>query len=124
MTDPLDELIVKTDQKPDLKVLAEILEGYIRIVENGQINFEEKYYALKQWQMVMVYLLARKAAAVKGLLKETEGIAPKDIAQNTSLPSKNIRKFLAIELKGIVSNQKGCYVVPNYNLLKCKAKLL
>lgn len=124
MADELDELIVTVDQKPDLKILAEILKGNVQLVENGEIRFEEKFHRLSQPKMILVYLLARKAAILKELLKEKEGISSKEIANVIGLVPDTVRGLLARELKDVVYNDDGLYTVPNRNLFKCKVKLV
>ena len=118
--DALDELIVNEDQKPDSDLLAGILKNYVRFSQNGEILFAENFTDLQQWKKVLVYLLARKAAVIKKLVQLKECAAPLEISNKIFIPAGNISKFLNRELKSIVKEQKKCYFVPNYNLLKCK----
>ncbi|MBN2095489.1 MAG: hypothetical protein JW727_05555 [Candidatus Aenigmarchaeota archaeon] len=125
MTDALDDLIVDSEATADIDLLAELLKSYVRINRVGEVLFEEHYQTQSDRKKITLYLLARKVAVIKNLgegLKEE--CRPKEISEKTCIAPENVRHYLGVELKGIVIKVKrGLYIVPNYNLLKCKALL-
>jgi len=124
--DPLDELIVDESENPNINLLAELVSPYLRFAkESGEIIFNEDFYKLKDWQKVLISLLGRKVIFIKKLQEDfEEKITPKTLSGNLGIPHKSITKYASKELKGIIKSKKGKYFVPNYNLYKCKEKLL
>ena len=123
--DLLDKLIVDEDENPNIELLVGLVSPYLRFdKKSGEIIFNEEFYKLKDWQKVLIYLLGRKVIFVKKLQKDfDEKITPKKISKILNIPQKSITRCACRELKGIIKSEKGKYLVPNYNLYKCKEKV-
>lgn len=72
-------------------------------------------------EKVLIYLLGRKAIYIKklkqGYKEETKA---KEISETLNLSDSSVRKYLSVDLKGIVRSKKGSYDIPNFNLFKCE----
>lgn len=122
--DALDKLIIDEDKSPDIELLAELIAKYLKFTKSGEIIFEKEFYKLKEWQKTLIYLLARKAISLKKLKDNfEEKISYKEISKLLGLKESSVRKYVHTELKGIVRTEKGGYLIPNYNLHKCKEVL-
>lgn len=123
-TGPLDSLIVDEKEAIDTDLLASTIRGVIKFTKDGEIIFEKKFYELKGYKKILIYLLGRKVIIIKKLKESfSEEVTPKDIADILGIPPKSITKYASIELKGIIKSEKGKYKVPNYNLHKCSEVL-
>ncbi len=119
--DPLDHLIVDEDVKPDLNLIAEILNGNVRLNKSGKVLLESNFKKLPYWKQVLVYLIAKKAIVIKKLgEKPIEACKPIEIREAIYVDNKLIGTCLVRELKTIVTKEKERYFIPNYNLLKTK----
>lgn len=121
---PLDEIIIDEDIKPDLNLLASILKGNLRITKNGEIIFEEKVRVGAAWKRELYYLLARKVIVIKKLKQIKEEVSNKEISEEAFIPPQTLSRFPTRELKPVLKKTKrGLYIIPNYNLLKSKRLL-
>jgi len=118
--DPLDDIIVDEDQSMDRTLLAEMLKQEVKITKQGEICFDGKYHAYKQWEKIILYLLARKVRAIKKISNSKEGASLKEIEEGTMIPSKSVSRAFNHNLKGILKKDKSFYSIPNYNLSRCK----
>jgi len=121
MSDPLDSLITSDNEKPNLELLAKIINKFIRFTPEGEIIEDKPYIKLKDLQKVFLFLLARKVIFIKKLKKEfKEEISPKVISENTCIKYNTVTKVLCSQLKGVTKSINGKHKIPNYNLYKCE----
>jgi len=121
MSDALDKLIVDESESLDINLLASLVSNYLKFTKEGEMIFEKYFYELKDWQKLLIYLLARKAILVKKLQKNfEEKISPAEISRLLGIKAPTIRKYVSKDLKGIIKSENGKYFVPNYNLFKCE----
>ena len=118
--DALDELIVSEPSDP-VKIVADLIKDYVKLVKDGNLQFEPNFYEQQEWKRVLIVLIGRKALAIKKLIKNEE-ISRKEVSTLATLPATSVTRALSRELKGIVKrgSKEGVYFVPNYNLLRCK----
>ncbi len=122
--DALDKLIVDENENPNIELLAEIVSKYLRFIKSGEIIFEKEFYKLKDWQKILIYFLGRKVIFIKELQKDfDEKINQKEVEEILGIKGSSVRKYISVDLKGLVKQENKKYFVPNYNLYKCKEKL-
>jgi len=121
--DDLDEIFVKKNIPLDRRILVSILKPFVTIDEEGNIDFKEEYEELSSWRKIIVFLCCKKAMFVRNLAEE-EGASPKEISEGAHI-SVSAAKKIAVEKKifRLVKNEKGRYVIPNFNLRKCEETL-
>lgn len=122
--DELDAFIVEENEPADKKLLASVIAPYVTSMGKNQIvDYTEEYEHLDTWKKILVYLCCRKVMHIKGILTE-EGTGPKEISERANIgldSAKDISRNS--NLKGIVTNFKGKYLVPNYRLKRLKGLL-
>ena len=121
--DALDELIVDVNQLVDISLLADLLRGNLTLSREGNINYENNFYNSPEWKRMVLYLLARKAIALKNLKNIKEKALYKEVAEGAFIPATSVPRTHLKSLKGVVLKDKEGYFIPNYNLIKCKLKL-
>ena len=115
MADPLDKLLLSADEV-SREMLADLLEKWIRIdPETGSIVPVEGWHVLKPRQRIFLFLLGRKAAALKGIV-QTEGALPKAISESTGLPKGTVNPLLRqlADERLLAQDKQGAYYVPPY----------
>jgi hypothetical protein len=119
--DVLDELIIDEDVEPNLNLLADLVKTYMKFSRTGDIIYEDNFRSNPEWKRVMLFLLGRKIIFIKKLGGKKEEPTLKEISEGAFSPTKNITRIFNRELKSIVKPiERGLYIIPNYNLLKCK----
>jgi len=119
--DALDELIVEEEKGADVDLLADILKNYLRLSKSGEILFESNFYDLTEFKKAMLFILSRKAIFVKKLNnKMKECVTQKEISEKAFIPHKNVSKVIKRLKNFVIEKEKGCYIILNYNLIKCK----
>jgi len=124
MTDPLDKFIVDEGTAVDVKLLAQLIDGFFQFTKTGEVIFERKFVQQSESKKVLLLLLGRKVIKYKNLItnyKEESG--PKELSDQLGIESKQVSKYLARELRNIVKSKNKAYYVPNYNLYKCEELL-
>lgn len=122
MSDPLDKLI-QDGNELDRALLAEIVYPRARIyVDRGtsQIRFTVAGDSLKVKEKILIYLLARKALALKDPEgKITESASPLEIEKATGIAGGSLRPTLRklVDERLLIQDDKGRnYSIPNYAL--------
>lgn len=121
MADPLDKLMA-ADEDVSREMLAGILQKWIKIdPKTGSVIPLEGWYTLKTRQSIFLFLLGRKAAALKGIL-EAEGAGPKAIADATGLAKGTVNPSLRHLAKErlLAQDKDGKYYVPPYAIGRVK----
>lgn len=118
--DELDEFIVEENEPANKKILASIIQPYIKSIgKNKVIDYSEKYELSPAWKKILVYLCCRKVMFIKGLI-ENEAVGPKGISDDHTGISMDSAKNISRDnkLKGLVIGNSGEYSIPNYRLKK------
>jgi hypothetical protein len=127
--DPLDRL-VEDGNSLDRTLLADIVFPRARLYLDGetyQIRFTPEGEKLSVREKILVYLLARKALALRNVEgKDKESVSPSEIEKATGILGGTLRPTLRKLLDERLVRQDdkdGSYNVPNYSLNAIK-KLL
>lgn len=121
MDDPLDQLFVEGNSF-DRALLAAIVQPRAQIFQDRgtfQIRFTLAGDQLKVREKILIYLLARKALALKDATNQTvESTSPQEIEKATGIGGGTLRPTLRklLDEKLLVQNENGAYSVPNYAL--------
>jgi len=125
MTDPLDRLLVTSDQV-SREMLAEVLENRIAIDPGtGAVIPLQGWHMLTARQRILLFLLGTKAALLKGILG-AEGAGPTAIAAATGVPKGTVGRILR-ELAAerlLAQMAGGAYYVPVYAAQQVKDVVL
>jgi len=113
--DPLAKLKADTDEL-DRKKLAELLDGYCILSNEGQIRPEPDFSLLDSFSKILAIILAQKAAKALGL-SETDQISSSSIESISGLGSTARGKLMILRKKRIVVSKKGSYSIPNYAII-------
>jgi len=121
--DPFDRLFSK-DDRVDTGLLAELLLPYIRIdPDSGRVRFTEDGHQLTVKKKVVVYLLARKAFAVRNS-KASEVASPKEISTGIGAKGGTVRpKIKELLEERLIEESDAGYAVPTHSLQRAKQYL-
>jgi len=120
------ESLVVSGKEMDRKLVAEILEPYMRLDRDGcNIRPLEGWNNLKVRAKILLYLLSRKAMLALDFGLPIEGATAGDVANDTGLKTgavnPTLRKLLSDRL--IDQAKDGRYFVPNHAIERIKAML-
>lgn len=116
--DPLAELLLDAEEV-DRARLARGLKGILGIdTETGRIVIKPGFTALNSRQKILAYLLGRKAAFLLGV-SESEAVTPKEIPDETGLPSGTVHPTLKglRESRSVSQVQGGAYFLGAHQVL-------
>jgi len=123
MNHELESLLV-SGKEVDKKLVAEILEPYLRIdKETCDIRPLSSWGEVKAYNKILLYLLARKAMKALGLEIEDESASATEIVQNTGLKKGTVNPALRGLFDGrvVAQDEERKYYIPNYAIEKVKA---
>lgn len=113
--DPLSKLKVNTDEL-DRKRLAELLDGFCVISEDGQIRPVANFSLLDSTSKVLAIILAQKAAKAMGL-SNTDKISSGLIESISGLGSTARVKLMELRQQRVIDSIKGNYSIPNHSII-------
>lgn len=125
MNDELESLLV-SGKEIDKKLVAEMLEPYIRIDrETCDIRPLSSWSDLKANIKVLLYLIARKAMVALGLPLPEERASATEIMQKTGMKKGTVNPALRDLFKDRVLEQSEDrkYYVPNHAIEKVKTMI-
>jgi len=125
MSDELESLLV-SGKEIDKKLVAEILEPYLRIdKETCDIRPLSPWSDLKANIKILLYLIARKAMVALGLPLSEEKASATEIMQKTGLKKGTVNPALRnlFEDRVIEQSKDRKYYIPNHALEKVKAMI-
>lgn len=123
MSDELESLLV-SGKEIDKKLVAEILEPYLRIdKETCDIRPLSPWSDLKANIKILLYLIARKAMVALGLPLSEERASATEIMQKTGMKKGTVNPALRnlFEARVIEQSEDKKYHIPNHALEKVKA---
>lgn len=117
----LDSLFI--DKEPvDTTALAETLRPSVRLHSStGEVFFTDQWASLSNRNKVLLYSLARKALAIKGVIPD-EKASPSQFAAETHLPGGSVRPQLSQLVKDRIMNvdKESNYWIPDHNLTRVR----
>ncbi len=116
--DELDDLFVDENAVIDKKLMKDLLLPYMRISNSGVIIPEQKFLELGNKEKVSLFLLARKAMYLRGMIDD-EKSGPTEISESIDIPLGSAKHTCA-SMKNIFDSKEGKYFIPNFNLAKLK----
>ena len=125
MSDELESLLVN-GKEMDKKLVAEILEPYLRIdKETCDIRPLSSWSDLRANVKILLYLIARKAMAALDLPLSEEKVSATEIIQKTGLKKGTVNPALRnlFEDRVIEQSKDRKYYIPNHVLEKVKAMI-
>ena len=125
MNDELESLLV-SGKEVDKKLVAEILEPYLRIdKETCDIRPLTSWSDLKANIKILLYLIARKAMVALGLPLSEEKASATEIMQKTGMKKGTVNPALRnlYEDRIIEQSKDKKYSIPNHALEKVKAMI-
>ena len=125
MNDELESLLVN-GKEIDKKLVAEILEPYLRIdKETCDIRPLSSWSDLKANIKILLYLIARKAMVALSLPLSEEKASATEIMQKTGLKKGTVNPALRnlFEDRVIEQSKDRKYYIPNHALEKVKAMI-
>lgn len=125
MNDELESLLV-SGKEIDKKLVAEMLEPYIRIdKETCDIRPLSSWSDLKANIKVLLYLIARKAMVALGLPLPEERASATEIMQKTGMKKGTVNPALRdlFEDRVLEQSEDRKYYVPNHAIEKVKAMI-
>lgn len=116
--EPLQRLVKTEEQLLDKELLAGVLEGLVFVDPSARrVILTREARGLTARELILVYLLGRKALAALTEGEFVEAASPKEIEGATGLPGgtvrPNLRKLYDDE---IVETGDNGYTVPSYRL--------
>ena len=119
----LNSLLV-SEKQADEKLILDILQPYVRIgKDTGLVIPNEAFNRLSVKSRLLVYLVGRKAAKLKGIATQ-EATSLEVVASSIGEPLKYVRETESrLKKRGLVSRDKSGYFVPNTRLMHVKAFL-
>lgn len=122
----LEDLVVSGEEL-DQKLVAEILEPYLRLDKDKcGIRPTEGWLRLSEEQKILVYLLARKAMVALNFGLTAEGATASEVVQETGVKKGTahpaLRKLLLVD-RFLEQSQDGRYSVTNYAIPQIKSML-
>lgn len=114
----LEDLLVDSNEIEE-ELLAALLLPYAGIERaTGEAVFKEPWYELNISQKVLVYLMARKASVVLGLIEnECEPQAPSEIEACTGIKGNSVRPTLTkLKADKLIEQSSEGYFVPGVRL--------
>lgn len=122
----LEDLVV-SGAEMDRRLVKEILEPYVRLDKEAcSIRPTEKWEDLGKEEMVIVYLVARKAMRALDFPLEVEEVAASELIKQTGIKSGSAYPALRSLLGQRIIDQTskgGGYFIPNYALERVKSML-
>lgn len=116
MPDKLDSLFM-TDEELNKDVLFEILDGKVKIIEEGDVLIIGNFSPLKT---ILLYTLSKKVMFLKNKHK-SELIGPREISMRTRLPEGTAKVYVRkLERMGFLLRKREGYIIPNFSLNKIK----
>jgi len=126
MNDELESLLV-SGKEMDKKLVAEILEPYLRIdKETCDIRPLSSWNDLKAKIRILLYLIARKAMVALGLPLAEERASATEIMQKTGMRKGTVNPALRSLLEDdrlLEQSEDKKYQVPNYAMEKVKGMI-
>jgi len=125
MNDELESLLV-SGKEIDKKLVAEMLEPYIRIDrETCDIRPLSSWSDLKANIKVLLYLIARKAMVALGLPLPEERASATEIMQKTGMKKGTVNPALRylFEDRVLEQSEDRKYYVPNHAIEKVKTMI-
>jgi len=125
MSDELESLLV-SGKEIDKKLVAEILEPYLRIdKETCDIRPLSSWSDSKANIKILLYLIARKAMVALGLPLSEEKASATEIMQKTGLKKGTVNPALRnlFEDRVIEQSKDRKYYIPNHALEKVKVMI-
>lgn len=125
MSQELEKLLI-SGKEMDQKMVAEILEPYLRIDrETCDIRPLPSWSNLKANIKILLYLIARKAMKAIGLGIEEESVSATEIVQNTGLKKGTVNPALRGLFDGrvVAQDKQRKYFVPNYAIEEVKGMI-
>ncbi len=125
MNDELESLLV-SGKEIDRKLVAEMLEPYIRIdKETCDIRPLSSWSDLKANIKILLYLIARKAMVALGLPLPEERASATEIMQKTGIKKGTVNPALRdlFEDRVLEQSEDRKYYVPNHAIEKVKAMI-
>src|SRR5712691_5466515 len=103
------ETLLAEESEINENLLSQTLSPYVKIgKETGLPIFTREYAKLTNAGKILVYLLARKAAASLGVLKDTEFATPKQISEATGVAYDSTKPTLSALAKSrVVTRDEG-----------------
>lgn len=112
------EKLLAEESEVNENLLSEVLSRYVKIGKGtGLPLFTPDFARLTNAGKILVYLLARKAAAALNLLKEAEPATPKEISEATGVAHNSVKPTLsALARSHVVVRNEGRYSCPSHIL--------
>ncbi len=118
--DVLDEIFVETNEVASKQLIKEILKPFLTIDPRCNLDFFEEYNKLTNQKKALVYLVAKKAMKLRGIVEE-EFASKSETSKNSLISENDANNAFSNTYKKLVVNEKGKgYVIPDYNLKKIK----
>ena len=118
----LESLFV-SGKEVDESLLVKILSPFLKIDQDSCCVVPDKRWLKANNEIkITLFLVARKAMKMRGLLIDNEGATPSEIGEETGLKGGSVRPRLRglFEQKIINRTDDGRYFVPSYSLIKIK----
>src|SRR5689334_1947060 len=120
--DPLD-MLFEDREVLDRAILAQAILPYARLNSNGEIVLIEKWHELNLQRKILVYMLARKALRIKGLLNEDEEpVSSAKIEADTGITGNSVRpsmkKLVDMRFVKPTKGKESTYFVPDHAVIK------
>jgi len=125
MSNQLDQLFV-SGKEVDQELVAKILSPFLKIDRDScTIVPNEQWQELNNDLKIILFLLARKVMKLRGLTIDNEGAVPSEIENGTGIKGGSVRPRLRslLDEKVISRTKDGRYFVPNYSLMRIKARV-
>lgn len=123
MVENLGDLVVD-ESELNQGLLASVLSRFVRIAkQTGHPVFTAGYSPLAEGDKILVYLLARKAAARLGLLGEGEEASPKEISAESGVKYGTVKPTV-VELaeNGFLASRDGRYWIPDHAVFRVEGR--
>lgn len=123
--DILNEIFVDKNEPADKRIVVSILKDILTIDEEGIISYLENYDKLTNMKKALIYLCAKKAMVLRGLIEpDQESAGPAEVSNKAIVSESNAKNALCTHYKKVLVKVSGGYIIPNYNLKKVKELIL
>lgn len=124
ITDPLEQLYVKTEQVEGEQraLLAQLIFPYASInPDTGEVHFKATADDLNAKQRILIYLLCRLALSTRPNTAFTATVSPIEIEKVTFLPGGTVRpNLMDLVKRKVVAKSGSGYYVPAVQLHRAK----
>lgn len=124
--EPLQRLVKTEEELLDKELLARVLEGLVFVdPSTRRVILTREARGLTARELIVVYLLGRKALAALTEGEFVEAASPKEIEGATGLPGGTVRPNLRrLYDDEIVETGDNGYTVPSYRLPEAASEIM